>query len=107
MPLDGNPARPVDNALAVFDRMLALLSDPKNWGQKQLADGHGRLCIGGAFTASQGKHAMALTLAREASVRGYGSVPGFNDAPGRTHAEILEFITAARRRYEREATHAL
>jgi hypothetical protein len=79
---------------------------PGTWSKKG-DDGTFYVCLEGALfgycnaskhgltEAQVAAHDVVLQIIRERYGMGYGSIPSFNDAPGRTKEEVLEVIKLA------------
>lgn len=93
----------VSEEAAIVRRMMELLKEPENWCQGALED-DGRMCVLGAVhNVSVERHVSGLPLEVLRSLTqecGRGGVDAWNDAPGRTHAEVLAMLARVLRRFE-------
>lgn len=92
----------------VLRRARALIDRPEKWCKRELMDGRGAMCIFGAINAAARGHAWKWsgnypnylddTHRALASAIGYknpGLAPHWNNAPGRTHEEVMEAFDRA------------
>lgn len=104
MPLDATtylPPAAVSEEAAIVRRMMELLKEPESWCQgTRYRDG--AMCLLGAAekacTVGQRLEVKAVNKAihRECDL----SIHAWNDAPGRTHAEILAMLARVLRGFE-------
>lgn len=112
MPFDGTTQQSDD--LRIISAMEVLLATPDKWCQKLYDSHHGSFCLYGAFYLAhdrlmpchqQPQQAVGQAMNDEANARGFSSIKfnavvAFNDAQLTTHADILDFLRAVRRRLE-------
>lgn len=103
MPFDNRTTEaPNVDAIAVVDRMAKLLATPEQWCQGVGRKGRS-LCVMGALsevvsTVEERVHVpVRMALLR---VTGFPSIPKWNDAPERTHQDILDLLAKVRRHFE-------
>lgn len=74
-----------------------LIISPENWLQAEASNGKGGYCIIGALQAAGGDSSFITGLQAENCLRNVicQSIVDFNDAPGRTHKEVLDAFDTA------------
>jgi hypothetical protein len=108
MPFDAMP-QPLRHAaeIAIVDKMTQLLATPDRWCQGSNFNGARMCLVGAAWTVLGGdpgrmplatpiRRSLQQALDEEAGM----SVAIFNDAPERTHADVVDLLVRVRRRFE-------
>ena len=109
MPFDFSPTETKTNTVAdVLRRAKALIDAPEKWCKKTNQHGDAR-CIMAAINAQRSATVYAPQaraaefIARAIEIKqGYGVIPDWNDAPERTHAEVMSAFDRAIALAERE-----
>lgn len=86
MPLDGTNFEQQDEVLDLLRRALALLRK-HGWCQREAVSGDGRICLFEAI-----RKAGSLRTVTDWDALGIPWPVGFNDAPGRTQAEVEAWL---------------
>lgn len=98
MPFDGLTYRPPDDILDLLRGARARVARPDGWCQHQVNDSLGRVCAEGALLIEAGeptyKYYSALGYL-EKNLVGFWSVAEYNDAHGRTQAEVVALFDRA------------
>lgn len=110
MPLDATTylAPAVSEEAAIVRRMMELLATPDRWCQRGLRIGKA-MCLMGALRSASSlddddwetispHQDIFVAMTYECGSQGVPAL--FNDAPGRTHAEILAMLARVLRRFE-------
>lgn len=90
---------PVCPEIEVLDRMRELLATPEQWCQGQANIGSA-YCLAGALAIVAPYAAEFIPVANAIRQTSRRCLVAFNDAPERTHADILDLLTRTRRRFE-------
>jgi hypothetical protein len=89
--------KPSEYVAEVADHLLA-----NGWTQNSLFDGNGGSCLRGAMltvtwknleTSAESDYAQVDRFIRaKVALRGYGTISSWNDSPGRTLDDVLDFL---------------
>ena len=94
MPFDGKDFKIEPATVAdVLIRARELIASPKRWCQGTEEDEEGRMCLRGAIINS-GHTDFSPILEARRLVERYtgGNITAFNDAPYRTHADVVAML---------------
>jgi hypothetical protein len=108
MPFDGTTRHAAE--IAIVDRMADILATPQDWHQGDFKSEDGwSLCLIGSIHKATGIRVGSIMSLSGPDYRIYQkicellhplSVPGWNDAPERVHADILHLLARVRRHFE-------
>lgn len=92
---------PICPEIEVLDRMRDLMATPEQWCQGVENTGNA-YCLIGAMVAAAPAFAdyQPVCNAMHKELKSFWALHAWNDAPERTHADILDLLTRTRRRFE-------
>lgn len=109
MPFD-NTTGFVRDEIVLLGKMAEILATPEKWCQGDYINCDTRaVCLVGALNVASGRLAHSVVpmgtrafglLIQMGNLGGWGTAHAFNDAPGTTHADVLDLIARTRRSFE-------